>query len=972
MWAVPATAALLSAIVAGALAFVGIPHEKRLADRSRSQFGDVSQIELLLVGQANDERGFLLTGEPEFLAGFDAKGGEIAMRAARLVSELSGDRLAGLEESLASYGAFLDDHDQVVALHDAGRTDEATQVSTGGERTAREEAQALLARDRALTAAHFHAEERSNQHRAQVLTGLLLALSIAPGYAAVAIGRSRARLADAEARNEEGQRLAEAQRIAHMGAWELDRATNTVTWTSELATIFGMESAGPGPHERSALLSLVHPEDRARAEAAVQATLSRGVPLDDDIRVVRADGGLRWVHVTAELRRSAKAAALVGAAIDVTDRYRAQELVGARDAAIQASQAKSDFLAVMSHEIRTPMNGVIGLTGLLLDTELTETQRRHADGVQASAEALLGIINDILDFSKIEAGKLTLEAVDFDLAHALEDVAELVTESARVKDLELIVHCQPDVPPALRGDVGRLRQILLNFATNAVKFTHAGEVAILARLDDEPNAGEVVVRLEVCDTGIGIDPAAAERLFEPFSQADASTTRRYGGTGLGLAICRRLAEAMGGTVGVYSIPGRGATFWLRVPLVPARRPVEGPAAPDGSLAGLRVLVVDDNQTNLVVLGSQLLAWDITADLAAGAHEALALAREAAAGPNPYQIALVDMAMPDTDGFELARIIGADPALAPVRLLLLTSMPVEADIAAQVGFVARLHKPVRLGALHDALVQAVSSGSTPTSAAQVPARQVRQGCRGTLLIVDDNAINQEVARGIASRLGFEADVVGDGVEAVEAMARRRYDAVLMDCNMPRMDGYQATAEIRRREAGDRRTPIVAMTASALSEDREHCLAAGMDDYVAKPVRVRDLEAILDRWLGPAATEEAEDRQLDAVQLSELRTRAAASGNPTGLSDLVEEYLAESASQLADIRAALARRDALTARQLASSLRGASATIGAVGVADACIEIEAAAAHAGFAGEAPMERITKELAWASVALRSELLR
>ncbi len=971
VWVVPATAAVLSCIVAGALAFVAIPREKHLVDRSQSQLADASQIELLVVGQANDERGFLLTGDRGFLAEFESKGHEIAMRAARLVSEFSGDHRAKLDESLARYRVFLDDHDRAVALYDAGRTEEATQLSTGEARKARKDAQALLARDRALTVAAFDAEQRSNQRRELALTGILLALSIAPGYAAVVIGRSRARLADAEARNEEGQRLAEAQRIAHMGAWELDLTTNKVTWTSELATIFGMESAGPGPHEQSALLLLVHAEDRAKADAAVEATVSRGVPLDHDLRIVRADDDIRWVHFTAELRRSGEAATLVGAAIDVTDRHRAQELAAARDAAIEASAAKSDFLAVMSHEIRTPMNGVIGLTGLLLDTELTEIQRRHARGVRASAEALLGIINDILDFTKIEAGKLDLEAVDFDVAQALEDVAELVAESARAKDLELVVHCHPEVPPALRGDVGRLRQILLNFATNAVKFTEAGEVAIFARLDGRPNPETVVVRLEVCDTGIGVDPAAAERIFEPFSQADASTTRRYGGTGLGLAICGRLAEALGGTVGVDSIPGRGATFWLRVPLAPPRGPVVAPQVPDGSLAGLRVLVVDDNQTNRVVLGSQLLAWDITADLASGAVEALALLQEAAAGPAPYQVALVDLAMPDTDGFELARLIGAHPTLGPVRLLLLTSVPVEADTAAQAGFVGRLHKPMRLGALHDALVQAVSAGSAPASHARVPAPapQVPPGSRGTLLIVDDQAINQEVARGIAARLGYGADVVGDGVEAVEAMARRHYDAVLMDCLMPRMDGYQATAEIRRREAGDRHTPIIAMTASTLPEDRENCLAAGMDDFITKPARVRDIEAILGRWLGPAATDEAEDRQLDAVRLAELRSLAAGSGDPTLLSDLVEQYLAESAPQLAGMRAALARGDGVAARELADSLSDASATMGAAGVAEACREIETATA-ADPAGEARLERITSELEWASVALRAEL--
>ena len=669
----------------------------------------------------------------------------------------------------------------------------------------------------------------------------------------------------------------------------------------------------------------------------------------------------------------------------VAERERASiELAGARDAAMESSRLKSDFLATMSHEIRTPMNGVIGLTSLLLSTDLDIQQQQYAEGVQSAGEALLAIINDILDFSKIEAGKLELEVVDFDLVQMVEEAAGLVAQAAQRKRLELVVHCSPDLPAGMRGDPARLRQVLLNLAANAVKFTAEGEVVLRAELVEECG-DRLTVRFEVTDTGIGIADADRARLFEPFSQADASTTRRFGGTGLGLAISRRIVDAMGGDLGLESEPGRGSVFFFTVPLTRQAEPVAAlrPSV-DVPLTGLRVLVVDDNETNRIVLHDQLAAWGLAAELAEDADGALAQLAAAADAGAPFDVALLDADMPGTDGLELALRITRRPALAGTRLVMLTSsMDAIAVESRRAGISTRLTKPVRLSQLYECL-----QGARGPVAAAVPvigpADAPATGSLGHVLVVEDNANNQLVAVGLLRLLGYRADVAANGYEALDALDRAEFSAVLMDCQMPDMDGFTATAEIRRREvkSGLPHTPVIAMTAGASQGDQERCLAAGMDDYLAKPVTSRDVKAKLDQWVH-AGTSTGRQRDHDASPIAATGPGVLDDSildDLRGLSDdgaifvqVVEVFEATRLARFAALAAAVADADGARVRKLAHSLRGEASTLGAVALAARCAELEELS-HAGRSDRAPelLAAIEVELARAAEALHGAVAR
>jgi signal transduction histidine kinase/CheY-like chemotaxis protein/HPt (histidine-containing phosphotransfer) domain-containing protein len=704
-------------------------------------------------------------------------------------------------------------------------------------------------------------------------------------------------------------------------------------------------------------------EQLARAFEAMVARLRDSRQAEEDAQRTLED---KVARRTAELEAASR---------------RAQALAREAEA---ASRAKSQFLANMSHEIRTPMNGMVGMTELLLATPLTDKQRRYAESARGSAEHLLNLVNDILDFSRAEAGGLQLEAIDFDLRQVVEDLCESFSQAAQDKGLETACRLADDVPARLRGDPGRLRQLLANLFSNAVKFTERGEVVLdVTRLETVSEG--VRLRFAVRDTGIGVPPEARARIFERFTQVDSSTTRRYGGTGLGLAIVRQLSQLMGGECGLESAPGRGSTFWFSARFArPAAADAPG-RRPASDLAGVRALIADDNATNREILEQQLAAWGLRSVSVGDAAAALTVLRAAAARGEPFEIALLDMQMPEMDGLALAHAIRGEAALAGTVVVLLTSIGLHGDAQAAraAGVRAFLTKPVRQTELQRCLLAALGKVPPDLDPLRPPApaaAPVTGGAR--ILLAEDNAVNQEVLLAMLGSLGHRAQVAGDGRQALDLHARGDWDLVLMDCHMPVMDGYAATAAIRRREAdgGAWRVPIVALTANAMAGDREQCLAAGMDDYLSKPLRSEQLQAALARWLPPAgtppaarATDDAASEVADILDHQALDAIRALrrDGENTLLRKVIGIYLEDAPGQLRQLQEAIVRGEAQTAFRLAHMLKSSSAQVGAARVAAVSREVEALVAAADLAAAgARLDALQREYARAALAL-DELL-
>jgi two-component system sensor histidine kinase/response regulator len=759
---------------------------------------------------------------------------------------------------------------------------------------------------------------------------------------------------------------------------------------------------------------ILHPEDRERVMAAEAESLEDG-QFSLEYRVMTRDGRVVWVHDEAKIVHDEEGRPRFwqGVVFDITQRKRAEvEIQKAREAAEAASGAKSQFLANMSHEIRTPMNGVIGMTGLLLDTELTPEQREYAETVRTSGENLLTIINDILDFSKIEAGRMELETIDFDLGTVVEEALGLFAESAHAKGLELASLVEREVPTALRGDPGRLTQVLTNLLGNAIKFTEAGEVVLHVRRPGhqatDGSATTTMIRFEVKDTGIGMTEEQQSKLFRSFTQADASTTRRYGGTGLGLAISKQLVELMGGEIGLQSELGVGSTFFFEVPLTEQQQQREGsslsaPAARRADLRELRVLVVDDNATNRKIVHHQVISWGMNNGMAEDGPSALSKLRSAKETGEPYDLAIIDMQMPMMDGMQLAREIKADPAIAPTRLIMLTSLSWRADTkeARQAGISAYLTKPVRQSKLFDAI--ATVMGTPEEVAPHEEARRLEVEQReeeeeeekavsgSRILVAEDNQVNQKVAVRMLERMGYRADVAADGLEAIEALSRVPYAAVLMDVQMPEMDGYAATAELRRREQEEggqgRRTPIIAMTANAMEGDRERAIEAGMDDYLTKPVKREELAAVLERWVleeggvlpdheeakvgktTTAAAAQTEEAPLDRAVVENLREF----GGQEMLSELSQMFLDDASSALRDLKEAIESEDPPLVERTAHTLKGSSSNMGAKTMAALCAGLQDAGTS-GDLSRAPelLGRLEAEFERVRLELEAEVTR
>jgi len=757
------------------------------------------------------------------------------------------------------------------------------------------------------------------------------------------------------------ERLNVTTKAAGIAPWEFDIKSDCFSWHGTRPPCFGMDHVPLKDYFRT-LATIVLPEDRGILLETPRKAIANKLDFYDYVFRVRGiDGEIHHMQNYARIMRDEQGQVryIVGVTWDVTRDVQMTEMLKSRaDDAHAASRAKSHFLANVSHEIRTPMNGIIGMTGLLLDTRLDRTQRDYAETIRSSADSLLTVLNDILDFSKIEAGKLELESIELDLRANVEDVGSAMAFQAATKGLELIVNVEPQITGRVLGDPQRLRQCLVNLVSNAIKFTQDGEIVIEVR--DRTGGGQPLTYFEVRDTGIGIAEKTLDTLFQPFVQADSSTTRHFGGTGLGLSIVRRLVELMGGEIGVSSEVGVGSRFFFTLPLMPA--PTIAPERRVRNDAGGRILIVDDNATNQRVLGAQLVHGGYSVTTVSSGIAALDELQSGTAMDHPFDMVITDFQMPDMDGAMLGQRIIQMRELANTRLVMLTSLDRHDDTPrlAALGFAAYLTKPVRVRELIDAVAR-VMSGSprqwqmdtqpmiTLNMLSQPP---VQQGFDGHVLLVEDNFVNQKVAVRFLERLGCTVEVASNGAEGVAACQQGQFDIVLMDLQMPVMDGMTATRKIRESETSSH-TPIIALTANAMTGDRELCEAAGMDGYLTKPIEVERLRNILakfglektDAAIAGSVAADLPDQGLTApVDLREFQS--VTEGDQSFAQELVAAFVASGERQLAEMAAAVVQNDRAALAKAAHQFKGACANMHAQALKSLAehMEIDSATADA----------------------------
>jgi PAS domain S-box-containing protein len=776
--------------------------------------------------------------------------------------------------------------------------------------------------------------------------------------------------------NESEDRFRLISETLPVGIFETDAKSECLYTNTSWQEIFGVSLI-------ESLMSdwreFLHPDDRESVSEQWEQTLRNLKAFSKDCRVITPKGDERWIHLRSSPVFSDTGTRYTGTVVDITDRKHTEvELKKAKDAAEAASIAKSEFLANMSHEIRTPMNGVIGMTNLLMDTGLDVEQSQFTETIRTSADSLMTVINDILDFSKIEAGKLELEVIDFDLRITLEEVSELMSLKAYEKGLEFASIVHHEVPSLLRGDPGRLRQILINLLGNAIKFTDSGEVTLKAILEEE-DAHRVVIHFSVSDTGIGISKKDMDRLFKSFSQVDGSTSRNFGGTGLGLAISKQLTELMEGRIGVDSKEVQGSTFWFTVAIEKQPEDRETLMILE-DIRKKRILFVDDNAINRQVYREQLKSWGCRYGEASSGTQAIDELRSAQEAGDPFEIGIIDMQMPEMDGEELGRSIKQDADLADTILIMVSSMGVRGDVARlkKIGFAAYLTKPIKQSQLYDCLAATAKiwkEKKQPQDATIVTRHSLadnkKQGVR--ILLAEDDATNQKVALHILKKFGYRADAAGNGQEVLQALEKVPYDIVLMDIQMPVMDGYAATRRIRELELKAQqvklnkndsedltdseiqfstrsgRIPIIAMTAHAMKGDREKCIAAGMDDYTPKPINPEELLEKIEKWTRVeqnASSPEAEvqkehvqpetSEETQPLDLENALERAM--GDKDFLKMLLGEFVQGLPDQIESLKVAVAGTDTVALAEQAHKLKGAAANLSAYGVSSAAKSLE----------------------------------